>query len=132
MLLFALAGLLALFGPGLIGMLFGGSGQSVPKGTQGGAPVTRPGGSTGTRSSSAARDESLLIEVRPTHLATLELMDPQGRQFTVNGPYVDRKPTPGVWHVTGRAPGYEDERWTVVVTPGKPASLRVSLTRRGG
>ncbi|WP_375766729.1 serine/threonine protein kinase [Archangium gephyra] len=124
-LLFALAGLVALFGSGLIGMLFGGS---APKG---GAPVTRPGGSPGTRSS-AARDESLSIEVRPANLTTLELMDPQGRQFTVTGPYVDRKPTPGVWHVMGRAPGYEDERWTVEVTPGKPASLRVSLTHRGG
>jgi eukaryotic-like serine/threonine-protein kinase len=43
-LLFALAGLVALFGSGLIGMLFGGS---APKG---GAPVTRPGGAPGTRS----------------------------------------------------------------------------------
>jgi hypothetical protein len=30
---------------------------------------------------------------------------------------------PGVWHVMARAPGYEDERWTVDVTPGRPASL---------
>ncbi|HYO69083.1 MAG TPA: hypothetical protein VEU33_23685, partial [Archangium sp.] len=43
-LLFAIAGLVALFGSALIGMLSGGS---APKG---GAPVTRPGGSTGTRS----------------------------------------------------------------------------------
>ncbi|MCY1076161.1 serine/threonine-protein kinase [Archangium lansingense] len=41
-LIFALAGLLALFGPGLIGMLLGGSTSSpAPKGTQGGAPVHR-------------------------------------------------------------------------------------------
>ncbi|MFE8596639.1 serine/threonine-protein kinase [Archangium violaceum] len=43
--LFALAGLAALFGSALIGTLSGGSAQSAPK-----APVTRPGGSTGTRS----------------------------------------------------------------------------------
>ncbi|OJT23276.1 hypothetical protein BO221_20650 [Archangium sp. Cb G35] len=43
--LFALAGLAALFGSALIGTLTGGSSQSAPK-----APVTRPGGSTGTRS----------------------------------------------------------------------------------
>ncbi|HYO51768.1 serine/threonine-protein kinase [Archangium sp.] len=108
-LLFALAGLVAMFGPGLIGMLLAG-----------GAPVTRP--------SPVARNESLLIEVRPAHRTKLELMDPQGRRFTVTSPYVDRKPTPGVWHVVGKAPGYEDERWTVEVTPGKPASLRVSLS----
>ncbi|AKJ05896.1 serine/threonine-protein kinase [Archangium gephyra] len=46
-LLFALAGLVALFGSALIGMLSGGSAPSAPKG---GAPVTRPGGSPGTRS----------------------------------------------------------------------------------
>jgi serine/threonine-protein kinase len=40
-LLFAIAGLVALFGSGLLGMLFGGSAKSTPKG---GAPVTRPGG----------------------------------------------------------------------------------------
>jgi serine/threonine-protein kinase len=130
-LLFALAGLVAMFGPGLIGMLLGGSAPSAPKGTREGAPVTRPGGTAGTRPSSAARDERLLIEVRPAHRTTLELMDPQGRRFTVSSPYVDRKPAPGVWHVVGKAPGYEDERWTVEVTPGRPASLRVSLTQVG-
>ncbi|HEX5747623.1 MAG TPA: protein kinase [Archangium sp.] len=46
-LLFALAGLVALFGSALIGMLTGGSAQSTPRS---GAPVTRPGGSSGTRS----------------------------------------------------------------------------------
>jgi serine/threonine-protein kinase len=47
-LLFALAGLLALFGPGLVAMLFGGS-SPAPKETKGSPPVTRPGGRTGTR-----------------------------------------------------------------------------------
>ncbi|HZI05954.1 MAG TPA: hypothetical protein VEZ71_18130, partial [Archangium sp.] len=47
-LLFALAGLLALFGPGLVAMLFGGS-SPTPKETKGSPPVTRPGGRTGTR-----------------------------------------------------------------------------------
>ena len=46
-LLFALAGLVALFGSALIGMLSGGSAQSTPRS---GAPVTRPGGSPGPRS----------------------------------------------------------------------------------
>lgn len=48
-LLFALAGLVALFGPGFLAMLVGGSNPPAPKGTKGGAPVTRPGGRTGTR-----------------------------------------------------------------------------------
>ncbi|MFY0529877.1 protein kinase domain-containing protein [Archangium gephyra] len=47
-LLFALAGLLALFGPGLVAMLFGGS-SPAPQETKGSPPVTRPGGRTGTR-----------------------------------------------------------------------------------
>ncbi|PTL80571.1 serine/threonine-protein kinase [Vitiosangium sp. GDMCC 1.1324] len=132
-LLFALAGLAAMFGPGLIGMLLGRVAEPpslpAPKGSVNRAP---PGGVPGARSSSAERDESLLIEVRPAHRTTLELMDPRGRSFTVTSPYVERKPAPGVWHVTAKAPGYEDERWTVDVTPGKPASLRVSLALRVG
>jgi serine/threonine protein kinase len=132
-LLFALAGLAAMFGPGLIGMLLGRSAappsQPAPKGNVNTSPpATRPGGPSDARTSPAERDESLRIEVRPVQRTTLELMDPRGRRFTVPNPYVERNPTPGVWHVMARAPGYEDERWTVDVTPGRPTSLRVSLT----
>jgi serine/threonine-protein kinase len=102
------------------------AGASVPR--PGGAPVTPP-----PRTERAgARDESLVIEVRPARRTTLELTDPKGRQRKVSSPYTDPKPTPGVWHVMARAPGYEAERWTVEVTPGKPARLRERLTSLAG
>ncbi len=108
----------------------------APKQKEAAAPVPRPGDSPvaqPTRAErSVARDESLVIEVRPARRTTLELTDPKGRQRKVPSPYTDPKPTPGVWHVMARAPGYEAERWTVEVTPGKPTRLRERLTLRVG
>jgi hypothetical protein len=126
-----------MFGPGLVGMLLhrGAPPPSLPapKGSVNTAPPgTRLGGASGTPSAPAVRDESLRIEIRPAQRTMLELMDPRGRRFTVPSPYVEADPMPGVWHVMARAPGYEDERWTVEVTPGRPASLSARLTSMGG
>lgn len=132
-LLFALAGLAAMFGPGLVGMLLhrGAPPPSLPA-PRGNVNTAPPGMRLGGPSSPAVRDESLRIEIRPAQRTMLELMDPRGRRFTTPSPYVDTDPLPGVWHVMARAPGYEDERWTVDVAPGRPASLRASLTLMRG
>jgi serine/threonine-protein kinase len=105
----------------------------APKQKEAAAPVPRPGDSPVTQPPRAeARNASLVVDVRPARRTTLELTDPKGRQRTVPSPYTEPKPTPGVWHVMARAPGYEAERWTVEVTPGKPARLREKLTLRAG
>ncbi|QRK04513.1 protein kinase [Archangium violaceum] len=66
-LLFAFAGLLALFGSALIGMVMGrlseSPNRSPPKRSVGGAPVQRAGGSSGTRSSTP-RNDSPFVEIR--------------------------------------------------------------------
>ena len=148
-LLLVLGGLAALFGPALLGMKKGGATPPSPtqpapkepvgKETAGQRPVTPPGPTPVTtppprteQKDERLRNESLRIDIKPAQRTMLELTDPQGRQRKVPSPYVDAKPTPGVWHVVARAPGYEEERWTVEVTPGKPARLRERLTPSKG
>jgi serine/threonine-protein kinase len=148
-LLLVLGGLAALFGPALLGMKKGGATPPSPtqpapkepvgKETAGQRPVTPPGPTPVTtppprteRKEEGLGKESLRIDIKPAQRTMLELTDPQGRQRKVPSPYVDSKPTPGVWHVVARAPGYEEERWTVEVTPGKPARLRARLTPSTG
>ncbi|WP_309896174.1 protein kinase domain-containing protein [Archangium sp.] len=147
-LLLVLGGLAALFGPALLGMKQGGATPPSPtqpapkepvgKGAAGPRPVTPPGPTPVTtppprteQKDEGPRNESLRIDIKPAR-TMLELTDPRGRQRKVPSPYVDSKPTPGVWHVVARAPGYEEERWTVEVTPGKPARLRARLTPSTG
>jgi hypothetical protein len=147
-LLLVLGGLAALFGPALLGMKEGGATPPSPtqpapkepvgKETAGQAPVPRPEPTPVTapptraeQREEGARNEGLRIDIKPAR-TMLELTDPRGRQRKVPSPYVDPKPTPGVWHVVARAPGHEEERWTIEVVPGKPARLRARLTSSTG
>jgi serine/threonine-protein kinase len=142
-LLLVLGGLAALFGPALLGMKKGGATPPSPtqpapkepvgKETAGQGPVPRPEPTPVAPPPSRAeqRDEGLRIDIKPAR-TMLELTDPRGRQRKVPSPYVDPKPTPGVWHVVARAPGHEEARWTIEVTPGKPARLRERLTSSTG